>query len=246
VPANDDDATDDDDATADDATDDDDVVDPGPSYPDEEVWFALAVGNRWRYEETVDVGGAEPAVDDVIVQILSRRVGSSLDPKWGDDMVAFEILVDKALGVNFTHWHGIDGTGVMKWLRTVKHDAFGDQVTDGDGEVIFRLATSDPDLAPNDEKGTPGASYETGWYITDIDGFNYSAETITVGSHQLPNGVFIDVLENDLKEGGASIGTQRVRGRQGLLGFELSIGGAGIEWDVTECNVCDKVWELTQ
>jgi hypothetical protein len=138
--------------------------------------------------------------------------------------------VDRALGDNVTHWYGIDGTGVMMWLRTIKHDPFGDQTTDGGGEVVFRFAVTDPELE--------GATYETGWFLTDIDGFDYSAETITVGSHQLPNGTFIDALENDLQEGGASIGTQRVRGRWGLLGFEMSAGGAGVEWAVVECNVC--------
>ena len=229
----DDDATDDDDDATD---DDDDVVDPGPAYPEDEQWFALAVGNRWRYTETVDAGGGEPVVDDVIVQIVSRRVGSSLDERWGEDMAAFEILIDRALGTNATHWLGLDGTDAMKWLRTVVHDPFGDVVTDGDGEVVFKRAAVATDLV--------GETYDTGWYLTDVDGLNFSAVTATEGSHQLPNGQFIDALENDLLEGGETVGVQRVRGFVGLLGFEVSLGGGGIEWDVVECSVCPKVWQL--
>jgi len=162
-------STDDDDATGDDDTGDDDDTSSAntASYPAQESWYALGLGNIWRYDEVV-VGDVESKSDDVLVTITARIAGEEMEPPQSPAMVVFKFEVDRLFGINESHWYGLDGTGPLRWVKTsLSADLLGSSDYPGDGSLVATYANTEADLI--------GAEYHALWFYGDIGGHDYSA-----------------------------------------------------------------------
>jgi len=227
--------TDDDDSFGDDddATGDDDDVtgsDETTAYPDEEEFFALALGAEWRYDELVS-SDTLPVEDDVFVDVRARWAGPDLDPPWPADVVAFEIRVDRLFGQDLTHWYGLDGTGTLRWLKTrVQLDLleFEDHV--GDGSVVLETGA--------DEEALIGRSFEAALMYGDYDGEDFSTSAETIETFMYGDGDEVEALGLLVSEGGDDVGLQYFKARWGLLGQQLELDGASVMWTITECSLC--------
>ena len=222
---NDDDVGDDDDAS-----DDDDSTDPG-SYPGEESFLALAVGNFWRYDEVYS-GGPDPVEDDVQIEIVDVIAGPDLVPPLGPEVVAFEFEVDRLFGRDETHWYTIDGSGRMLWLKSEVADGFFETVEYlGAGEVVMWSA--------EDELGILGSSMESVWFMPDIEGIELRAEAETVETYFYGDDQEIESLGVVIyDEGSTMVGLQYFKPEWGVLAMSIDLGSSTVNWTITECSVC--------
>ena len=224
--------TDDDDTAGDDDSGDDDDTSSAntASYPTQEAWYALGLGNTWRYDEVV-VGDVAAKDDDVLVTITARIAGEEMDPVQSPAMVVFKFEVDRLFGANEAHWYGLDGSGPLRWVKTrLFADLLGSTDHPGDGSLVATYAASDAALI--------GAQYEALWFYADIGGHDYSA---TVGNDETffyGNGQEVETLGNQAFEDLSDIGIQYVKPSWGLLGQQLTFGSDEITWTITECSVC--------
>ena len=223
----DDDAADDDDTSVD---DDDTGSETSPEYPTDEAFFGLALGNTWRYDETISTD-IVPLEDDVFVEVVARWWGPDLDPPWGEEFVAFEIKIDRLYGDDVTQWYGLDGSGSLKWLKTRFHlDFFEYEDVDGFGTVIM---TSGPD-----EEALLDMEFEAAWFLTDRNDFDFSTSADTIETFMYGEGEEVESLGLLVLEDGGPIGLQYFKAGWGILGQSVEIGGAATLWTVTECSAC--------
>ncbi len=229
----DDDLFDDDDTSVDDddAVDDDDTgSETTPEYPTDETFFGLALGNTWRYDETISTD-IVPLEDDVNVEVVARWWGPDLDPPWGEEYVAFEIHIDRLYGDDVTQWYGLDGTGALKHLKTrFWLDFFEYEDVDGFGTVIM---TSGPD-----EESLLGMEYDGAWYLTDRNEFDFSSIADTIETFMYGEGEEVETLGLVIEEDAQFIGLQYFKAGWGILGQEVEVGGAATIWTITECSIC--------
>jgi hypothetical protein len=225
-------SADDDDATGDDDTGDDDDTSSAntASYPAQESWYALAVGNVWRYDEEV-VGDVESKSDDVLVTITARIAGEEMDPPQSPAMVVFKFEVDRLFGVNESHWYGLDGSGPLRWVKTsVSADLLGATDYPGDGSLVATYASTEAALI--------GAEYQALWFYGDIGGHDYSATVASDETFFYGNGAEVETLGNQAFEDLSDIGIQYVKPGWGLLGQQLTFGSNEVTWTITECSAC--------
>jgi hypothetical protein len=222
----DDDASDDDDAVDDDDTGSDDTE----SYPAEEAFFSLALGNTWRYDETISTD-IVPQYDDVYVEVVARWAGPDLDPPWGAEVVAFELDIDRLYGTDITYWYGLDGTGTLRWLKTrIWDDFFEYEDIEGDGTVLM---TTGPD-----EESLLGMNYDGAWFLTDMDSFDFSTSADTVETFMYGDNEEVEALGLLIWEDGDPVGLQYFKAGWGILGQQVEVGGASTIWEITECTAC--------
>ncbi len=230
----DDTGSDDDDTSSDDDDtlgDDDDLSSANTaSYPAQEAWYGLAVGNTWRYDEVV-VGDVESKEDDVLVTITARIAGEEMDPAQSPAMVVFKFDIDRLFGPNETHWYGLDGSGPLRWVKTrLAADLLGATEYPGDGSLVATYANSEEDLI--------GAQYEALWFYGDIEGHDYSATVTTDETFFYGDSQEVETLGNQAYEDLADIGIQYVKPGWGLLGQQLTFGSEEITWTITQCSAC--------
>jgi len=221
---------DDDDDTA--TADDDDATgtDEGPSYPTEEAFFGLAVGNRWRYLEVIHQD-ITPVEDDVLIEVRNKVAGPTLDPAWPDTMAAWEVKLDRLQGQDVTHWYGLDGTGVLRWLHTTVHtDFFETEEFPGDGTVLMFVGP--------DEDSLLGSDYEGALYLADIEGRDYSASADTIETFPYGEDREVETLGLQIFEGGDLVGLQYFEPGWGLVGQSIQVGSALMDWTILECTAC--------
>lgn len=225
----DDDVFDDDDDTT--VADDDDTGSPKtPEYPEEEEFFTLAVGNVWRYAETVSAD-VVPVEDDVWVEVVARWWGPDLDPPRGDDFVAFEIDVDRLYGEDVTYWYGLDGSGALKWLGTRFWSDFLEyEDVEGDETVVL--------TSGHGEAALIGEEYEGALFLTDRDDFDFSTEASTLETFMYGEGEEVETLGLLVYEHESPIGLQYFEAGWGILGMEIEVGGASTVWTITQCSAC--------
>ncbi|HCP46232.1 MAG TPA: hypothetical protein DIU15_09330 [Deltaproteobacteria bacterium] len=221
-----------------DAGDDDDVADdddggdaggPTSSYPEEEAFFALAVGNLWTYDEQVS-GVPEVLEDGVEVEIVGRVAGPDMNPPMPENMVVFEFEVNRDLGADETHWYGIDGSAALKWVKSRVAGDFDDQEFPGDESVILRSGASDALLV--------GQEYEGALLLADIEGRDYAVTSSTLTTYFYGLGQEVESLENDVFEEGNPVGQQYWKAQWGLLGFNVAQGSSSTQWEITGCSPC--------
>ena len=231
APADDDDSSPSDDDDSSPSDDDDDTSSANTaSYPEQEAWYALAVGNTWRYDEVL-VDDVEAKDDDIRVTISARIAGEEMDPPQSPAMVVFKFDVDRLFGPNESHWYGIDGTGPLRWVKTrLSADLLGSTDYPGDGSLIATFA--------NSEQALIGAEYQALWFLADVEGHDYSAIVGTDETFFYGDGQEVETLGNQAFEDGNAIGIQYVKPGWGLLGQELTFGSAEVNWTVTECSAC--------
>ena len=223
---------DDDDTAGDDDTsgDDDTFSEDTPSYPAEEAWFALAVGNEWEYREDI-VGDVVSDVDDVLITVRRRIAGPEMDPVQSAQMVVFEMELNRAVGLDEVHWFGLDGSGSMKWVKTrLFGDFFESDDYPGGGSVVASLAASEAALL--------GAQYQALWFLGDVDGHDYSATSSTVETYFYGAGQEVETLGNQSFEDQVEIGIQYVKPGWGLVGQQLTFGSTEVTWTITDCSPC--------
>ena len=229
--ADDDDVTFDDDDDS--AGDDDDATgtDDGPSYVTEEAFFGLSVGARWRYLEVVHQD-ITPEEDDVLVEVRNKIPASTLDPEWPAEMAAWEVKLDRLTGQDVTHWYGLDGTGVIRWLHTTLHtDFFETEEFPGDGTVLMFVGP--------DEDSLLGSAYEGALYLADIEGADYSSSADTIETFVYSGGTReVETLGIQVFEDGDLVGLQYFEPGWGLVGQSVEVGGALLEWTILECSAC--------
>jgi hypothetical protein len=231
-PDDDDSASDDDDSGSDDddASDDDDTASDTPSYPEEEAFFALSVGNSWEYDELLS-GGPAPQEDVVWVDVVGRLAGPDLDPALPSDLVVFEIRADWLSGRQERHWYGIDGTGAMRWYKTrVQRTPFEGDDFPGDGATVMKMAA--------DKSALLGESYDSVWFLPDVAGYDFRAEGATIETYFYGEGREVEGLGNDVFEGTTPVGIEVVKGGWGLLGFDIEVDGTQIRWTIAQCSAC--------
>jgi hypothetical protein len=222
----DDDASDDDDAV----DDDDTGSETSPEYPTEEAFFGLALGNTWRYDETVSTD-IVPVEDDVFVEVVARWWGPDMDPAWGEEFVAFEFYIDRLYGDDVTIWYGLDGSGSMKWLKTrFWLDFFEYEDEEGDGTVVMSAGA--------DEEALLGSVYNGAWFLTDRLDFDFSSAADTIETFMYGEGEEVEALGLLISEHSTQVGLQYFKASWGILGQEVEVGGAATLWTVTECSIC--------
>jgi len=225
--------SDDDDAVGDDDGGDDDDATSSQntaSYPQEEAWFALAVGNTWRFEEQV-IGDVESKDDDVLVTVVRRIAGEEMDPLQSPAMVVFELEVDRLFGQNEVHWYGLDGSGSMQWVKSrLEADFLESTDYPGDGSTVARYGTSEGDLL--------GSQYQAIWLRGNLDGHDYSATTSTIETFFYGDAQEVETLGNQVFEDLSEVGIQYVKPGWGLLGQTLTFGSSEVRWTITECSPC--------
>jgi len=227
-PGDDDDAADDDDTSG----DDDDTSVETASYPEEEAFLGLAVGNYWRYDEVVS-GGPVGDVDDVSVTIVNRIAGPELSPPQSDAVVAFEFEVDRLFGRDETHWYSIDGSGTMRWVGSeVTEDFFDTMEYQGDNSIVMWSAA--------DELGVVGSSMEGAWFLADIEGLDFSAEASTVETFMYGDGQEVETVGLVVSEADTMVGLQYFKPGWGVLGIAVEVGSQPMNWTVIECSVCPE------
>jgi hypothetical protein len=229
APDDDDDATsdDDDDATA---SDDDDTAGDTASYPEEEAFFGLSVGNTWEYDEVLS-GGPEPIEDVVFVEVVDRVSGPDFDPALPEALTVFEVNVGWLGGRREVHWYGINGTGAMRWYRSRIHsNPFESEEFEGDAETVLKMAA--------DKTALFGESYDSVWFLPDVAGFDYRGEGATIETFFYGEGREIEGLGNDIYEGDTRVGLEVVKGGWGLLGIDVEVDGENIHWEITRCSIC--------
>ena len=227
----DDTSADDDDTQADDddtQADDDDTVNL-PQYPEEELWFALSTGDTWRYDE-VSSGQPEPTVDDIRVTVLGKLAASDLDPAWPPAMVAYEVLIDRLFGADWTHYYGLNGTGAMFWLHSQEDQVFEQIEHPGDGGLVFKRAP--------DEQSLLGETYEHAWHLPDLEGLSLDVSSDSIETLFYGDNKEVETLGNALRMDGGVVGLQYLRGGWGLLGQSLQVEGDLVEWTIIECSPC--------
>jgi len=228
-PADDDDAVDDDDDAS---GDDDDTSVETASYPEEETFLGLAVGNNWRYEEVMS-GGAGGEVDDVRVTVVNRIAGPQLSPPQTDAVVAFEFEVDRLFGRDETHWYSIDGSGTMRWVGSeVIQDFFDTTEYEGDNSIVMWSAA--------DELGVIGSSMEGAWFLPDIEGLDFSAEASTVETYMYGDGQEVETVGLVVSEAGTMVGLQYFKPGWGVLGIDVEVGAQPMNWTIIECSICPE------
>jgi len=223
----DDDTGDDDDSVSD---DDDTSSANTASYPAQEQWYGLAVGNTWRYDEVV-VGDVESKDDDVLVTITARIAGEEMEPPQSPAMVVFKFTIDRLFGPNEAHWYGLDGTGPMRWVKTSLYaDLLGATDYPGDGSLVATYA--------NTEQALIGAEYQALWFYGDVKGHDYSATVTSDETFFYGSGQEVETLGNISFEDLSEIGIQYVKPYWGLLGQQLTFGSHEVTWTITECSAC--------
>ncbi|MEE2828571.1 MAG: hypothetical protein VX498_05255, partial [Myxococcota bacterium] len=194
--SDDDDLADDDDA----ADDDDSFSDQTASYPAEEAFLALAVGNTWRYDE-VFTSDALPVEDDVLVEVAGRIAGPDLDPPQGNEVVAFQIEIDRLFGRDEVHWYSLDGTGTMRWVKSrISLDFFESEDFAGDGGVVM--------MTGNSEENLLGARFDLGWFLSDIQGYDFASEAGTIETFMYGDGQEVEALGLVVSEAESPIGLE--------------------------------------
>jgi len=220
---------DDDDDVIDD--DDDTSVEPA-SYPEEEAFLALAVGNTWRYDEVVS-GGPGGEEDDVQVTIVSRIAGPNLSPPQADTVVAFEFNVDRLFGRDETHWYSLDGSGTMRWVGSaVVQDFFETTEYPGDNSIVMWSAS--------DELGVIGSSMEGAWFLADIEGLDFRSEASTVETFMYGDGEEVETVGLVVFEAETMVGLQYFKPGWGVLGIAVEVGTQATDWTVIECSICPE------
>ena len=225
---------DDDTADDDDTSDDDDAAGTEPaSYPSEEAFLALSVGNSWRYDEVVS-GGPNPLEDDVQIEVVDVIAGPDLSPPLAESVTAFEFEVDRLFGRDETHWYTIDGSGRMLWLKS--------QITDGFFETEEYLGAGEVVMwAAEDELGILGSSMDSVWFQPDIEGLELNTEAQTVETYMYGDGQEIESLGIVVFDSeGTFVGLQYFKPEWGILGVSLDLGSTTVEWKITECSVCPE------
>jgi len=224
--ADDDDTTDDDDV----GDDDDTAGQETASYPAEEEFLGLAIGNTWRYDEVIS-GGPSVGEDDVLVEIVSRVAGPDLEPQQFDTVVAFEFEIDRLFGRDESHWYSIDGSGAMRWVKSsVTEDFFDTTEYPGDGGIVMWSAA--------DEWGVIGSSMDSAWFLADIEGIDYDSEASTVETFMYGEDREVEAVGLVVSEEGVMVGLQYFKPQWGLLGFAVDAGSTSTSWTITECSIC--------
>ena len=210
--------------------DDDTSSSSSNSYPDEEAFFALAVGNTWLYDEEVS-GDVEPVYDDVEVTVVGRMDGPDFDPPWAANMVIFELEVYRLFSGAETHWYGLDGSGELQWVKSrIYGDFLEYEDYEGDGGTVLRSAVSEFLLV--------GENYEGVMLLPDIEGHNYAGSTTALAPYLYGSNQEAEALENEVTEGGNSVGFQYFKGTWGLLGFDVATGSTSTSWEIDGCSHC--------
>lgn len=213
---------DDDETTGDDDTagdDDTPLPEPTASYPEEEQWFALVPGTSWTFDELLS-GGPEPTEDHLEVRVERAVAASALEGGWPEDMVAYEIAVDRTFGGDERHWYGINGTGVLHWLRTERSDLFDVVSTVGDGDTVLRMDEAMSLLLNDRVDGVflvPDVNQNLEAYVFDI---------VEVG----PEGATVEALEYVVEEDDVPRGTINWRPESGLWAIEVELSGLATRW----------------
>jgi len=217
----------------DDAADDDDSFSgETASYPDEEEFLGLAVGNTWRYDEVVS-GGPTPEEDDVMVEIVARIAGPDLTPPRSNNVVAFEFEIDRLFGRDESHWYSIDGSGTMRWLQSsITQDFFETTEYPGDTGIVMWSAA--------DELGVIGSDMDSVWFVADIEGIDYRSEASTVETYMYGDNAEVETVGLVIYEveSEAMVGLQYFKPTWGLLGLSLDAGSVSTSWSITECSIC--------
>ena len=173
-----------------------------------------------------------PKEEDVLIEVRNKVAGPTLDPAWPAEMAAWEVKIDRLDGQDVTHWYGLDGTGVLKWLHTTVHtDFFETEEFPGDGTVVMFVGP--------DEDALLGTATEAALYLADIEGADYSTSADTIETFIYDGGDReVESLGIQVFDDGDLIGLQYFEPGWGLVGQSIEVGGALLEWTILECSAC--------
>ena len=216
----DDDSTDDDDTADDDASGDDDGT-PEASWPADEAAFGLQPGNEWEFLETITADAGE-FEDDVLITVAGAFSGPSIGPEWDSTVVAYEFVVDRALGADQRHWYGVDGSGRMFWMATETDNGLETISYPGDGGVVLTDEADPEDLLEE--------SFDAVFCLTDIEGNDFSTTVGNIVEYTPPDAGLIEVLELSVYSNTQFRGTLLWEPGFGLRGLDVELGGGTITW----------------